>query len=206
MTPPQLENAIGYAYYAYYFRAGSWYEFFTQREFALVLCHTEENLRRKCIALARSGHRGAHELLCGMADFLADITADPLPVWLQKYIVSVAQLREAPKRRGRNPSDDFLRDMAIGRSVEMVTQRFNLRATRNDATTAECGCSIVAIALDRYSDFDMSEANVVAIWRRTVGGKTPSHGEEAELPVGGHRELLGVERALSRYQPLLTAF
>jgi hypothetical protein len=48
-----------------------------------------------------------------------------------------------------------------------------------EASSAECGCSIVAMALDRYSDFDTKEAAVVAIWRRTVGRELPlQHGQE----------------------------
>ena len=172
MTPVQLEEAIGYAAYAYYLRVSSYYEFLTVPELALAVCHTQNYTKRALVSLARSGHVGAHDALCGMANFLTKI-GDSLPLWLQEYIVSAAQFGKKPRRRGRDPWSNFLRDAAIGQAVVMVTQRFGIKATRNDATTAECGCSIVAVALDRYSDVDIKEAAVVAIWMRTAGRQLP---------------------------------
>jgi hypothetical protein len=170
VTPSQLEDTIGYAAWAVWWRASYFNAFLTEPEFALAVCHAKKTTRKALTSLARSGDVATHHALCDMATFLTEI-GDSLPVWLQEYIVSAARLGwepRKPRKRGRDPWNHFLRDAAIGQAVGMVTDAFCLAATRNEATTAECGCSIVAIALDRYTDVDMTEANVVAIWGRTV--------------------------------------
>ena len=162
MTPPQLENAIGYAAYALFWRAHHFDAYIEEPDFAVALCHVKETNRRALISLARSGCHAAHDSLCGMANLLTAL-GDPLPLWLQDYVVAIAQIGEPCRARGRDPWANFLRDVAIGQAVEMVTDAFRLKATRNEATTAECGCSIVAIAINRYAEFDLTEANVVKI-------------------------------------------
>jgi hypothetical protein len=167
MTPAQLENAIGYAAYVFWWRARHIGAYIGEPDFAVALCHVKETNRRALISLARSGCGAAHDSLCGMANFLTAL-GDPLPLWLQDYVVAAAQMGEPRRSRGRDPWVNFLRDVAIGQAVGMVTDAFRLKATRNEATTVECGCSIVAIAINRYAEFDITEANVVKIWRSVV--------------------------------------
>ena len=129
MSPTQLEEAIGYAAYAYFLRISSYYEILTVPEFGLAVCHSQSYTQKAVISLAESGHVGAHDALCGMANFLTKI-GDSLPFWLQEYIVSAAQFGKKPRRRGRDPWGNFLRDAAIGQAVEMVTERFGLKRTQ----------------------------------------------------------------------------
>lgn len=122
------------------------------------------------VAMARSANVAAegdlrwHEALCKVAASLT-MEEKPLPLWLQKYVVCVAQ-KGAPKRkRGPDRLSSWDRDFAIASTVHIIARRFGLHYTRNlYARGKECGCSIVAKALDL--DWEMSEANVVAIWRR----------------------------------------
>lgn len=166
MAPAEL-RAIEYAAFALSWRAGHFRAYFQEAEVALVLCHYKEINQRALVSLARSGHAAAHTSLCAMANFLTGID-DPLPLWLQDYVLFAAQVGEGRRERGRDAQENFLRDAAIGQAVAMVTDAFDLRPTRNAATSAECGCSIVAEALARHFNVHMTEANVVSIWRRTV--------------------------------------
>ena len=108
-------------------------------------------------------HHGA-ELLCDFADALTT-EEKPLPLWLQEYLVGVAREEGSIRRkRGRDMYANVDRDNDIAMVVSNTVEVFDLRPTRNAATTTECGCSIVAKAL-RGIGVEMSEANIAAIWR-----------------------------------------
>jgi hypothetical protein len=163
---------VDYARYALQFRVRQFETFHSQVELALVWCHTREIHRAGLISLAQAGWLVAHQLLWRMAEFLTKI-GDPLPHWLQRYIVGSARDRRPTgrRKRGRDPLSNLFRDIVIAQAVAMVTQAYRLRPTRNAATTAECGCSIVRTALAAEGSH-MSEATVTSIWR-WYEGKEP---------------------------------
>jgi hypothetical protein len=134
-------------------------------EVALSWCHFRETNRSALVSLARGGWHTAHAILCEMALFLTEV-GDPLPLWLQEYVVFSAADGEAKgSKRGQNALTNVARDMAIAMATDFITEMYKLRPTRSTATNTECGCSIVAKALEGLSIY-MSEANVAAIWQR----------------------------------------
>jgi hypothetical protein len=139
-------------------------------EVALVRCHFSKSTRKALIGIAQAGWRPAHEILCRMADVLTSF-GDPLPGWLQKYVVRAAMDRKAQllkKRRGCDPATHLVRNIVIAQVTDMIAQSCDLRPTRNvTATAGECACSIVAKALASL-DLHMSEANVARIWREDL--------------------------------------
>lgn len=132
---------------------------------SLVLCNGRQSSRDAFIAMARDGFQPAHNCLCEMAIFLTEI-GDPLPRWLQEYIVSAAMLGSRRRKKGRDPMTYAMRDMVIGQSIAFIADHFGLRATRNAASErTECGCSIVKAALADLGEHK-SEAAIAAIWRK----------------------------------------
>jgi hypothetical protein len=141
-------------------------DFFAHPELSLVLCHRRRSNREALIKLARAGYERAHITLCGMAQFLTRI-GDPLPHWLQDYIVSAATCPKREKKaRGRDPLMNLIRDNIIWQTVNSIVAEHNLAPTRNAATKSEVSaCSVVAEALAHHGIY-MTEANVVSIWRK----------------------------------------
>jgi hypothetical protein len=99
-------------------------------------------------------------------DFASCLTTygKPLPLWLQDYVVWAAKHGGRSRRqRGRDPYATEHRNQTIASAVLALVEDYGYRPTRNTATTTECGCSIVAKALEDIG-IHMSEGNVVAIW------------------------------------------
>src|SRR5262245_6172931 len=67
---------------------------------AVVRCQ-HESMQQCLVSLARRGWSRAHITLCDMAAFLTEI-GDPLPLWLQEYIVLDA-IGSRPGKRGADP-------------------------------------------------------------------------------------------------------
>jgi hypothetical protein len=148
-------------------------------EVALCWCHFRETSRKGLLSLARDGWQPAHIILCDVAKFLTAF-GDPLPLWLQEYVVFAANESGTRRsKRGQDPLTNLVRDTIITQAVDMVTHRHGFHPTRNIVTTAECGCSIVAKALQHVA-IHMSEANVAAIWRkhRRIGASKPRRSEQ----------------------------
>ena len=163
MTPERTESAI---YDAHFFMA--WLILNDQAmwssspEYALARCHLRYESRKAIIALASFGWHPAHELLWKMAEFLTDI-GDPLPIWLQQYIVVERSKKTCPKRASGN----LVRDTVISLAIEHIAMRHAVHPARNPATSArESACSIVQRGLERLG-IHMTEANVNAIWQKT---------------------------------------
>jgi hypothetical protein len=126
------------------------------------------------IDCVRKGWQEGADLLCDFAETLIE-EGKTVPLWLQEYLVGAARGRRNILRRprGRDPYANVDRDNEIVRMVQIVAEVFRLRPTRNAATTTECACSIVAKALKRI-EFDMSEANVAALWRARFRPSRPT--------------------------------
>ena len=144
-------------------------DWITEPELALVWCHFSRMERRAVLSMGLAGVPRAHACLCGMAEFLTRI-GDPLPSWLQEYVISF--VRDAPirRKRGRSKSTNALRDVSIVQVVAMVTEAHDLQPTRNPTTCTDCVCSIVSEALAERG-IAMTEANVAAIWARAGGSQ-----------------------------------
>ena len=65
----------------------------------------------------------------------------------------------------------MIRDAAIVEAVGVVSQRFGIPPTRNAASVTESGCSLVSEALCSYTNEQLSEASIAAIWQRAGGSK-----------------------------------
>ena len=120
--------------------------------------------RDHLISEAMLGDPYRRDILC---DFANALTADskPLPLWLQEYVVFAARHNGhgSHRKRGRDPYVNRHRNDRIATAVNLLADD-GFCPTRNTVTTTECGCSIVAKALERIG-IHMSEANVAAIWR-----------------------------------------
>lgn len=119
-------------------------------------------LRERLLAKAYSGSRISHDALCYAAERLTAINK-PLPAWLQRYVVVAAREGRKHPKRGRPSDENSKRDGAIMWTALVVTLRYNLRPTRNVASTTASACSVVETALKRLS-IVMTEANVNKIW------------------------------------------
>jgi hypothetical protein len=165
MTPIELDRARMTAGFALW-RTWDLFDLtLTDPEYALALCHLNSTIRTSVLSMARSGQELPHKSLCAMAAILTDL-GNPLPAWLQEYLVAVVNRKATVRSRGRNPVANIVRDVAISRAVACVSDGYGLPPTRNAATKSACGCSIVAEALAAYCNLHMTEANVTAIWRR----------------------------------------
>jgi hypothetical protein len=176
MMPDEREKAICTAVFLLGWRS-MWIDtYLAEPDVGLVLCHLSEIRRRALIALANDGSASAHHSLCRMAVFLTGI-GDPLPPWLQAYVVSAAQ-RGLSKNseRARRPMVNFLRNVTIGQTVGMVVEWCNLRPRRRAGAHSESACSIVAAALARLG-LHMSEANVASIWQSVRDDDMLLHGD-----------------------------
>ena len=120
-----------------------------------------------------------------MADFLTRI-GDPLPYWLQEYVVSFMRNAPVPMKRGRKKATNALRDVTIVQAVAMLANAHDLQPTRNAATAdaaphVECACSILSQALEAHG-LKMTEANVAAIWAQAGGSKVLMDADRCEDP------------------------
>jgi hypothetical protein len=164
MTTDEMEAAIS--------NLSSWLAFLMHRydhcrwepEVVLAWCSFRESNRDVLISLALRGWQPAHALLCDMAALLTAI-GDPLPRWLQEYVVVAARAGPACANRGQHPFDNHIRDWAIATLIASACNQYRLRPTRNPTkTNKESGCSITKKALEHLG-IHMSEANVAAIWQ-----------------------------------------
>ena len=163
MMAPQMDP-VGYANYWLVWQFHRYDYKKWDPEVALAWCQFRPSNCDVLVSLASCGWQPAHTLLCNMAAILTDV-GDPLPPWLQRYVVVTARAGPEPARRGQHPLDNLIRDFTISAAVKSIADRFDLRPTRNPAnTTKESGCSIVKQALER-AGIHMSEANVAAIWQ-----------------------------------------
>lgn len=164
MTPEQIQSAVRDASWYMAWRTIHYDVHLSDPEVALFWCCFRKTNRVVLTSLARGGWQPAHLTLCNMAKILTSF-GDPLPKWLQEYIVFAAEDGgEQRSQRGQNPLTNLIRDIVISIAVKSISQRYLLRPTRNSTTTTESGCSIVAKSLELLG-MHMSEANVVAIWR-----------------------------------------
>lgn len=169
MTPSQHQQALTHAIESIKWRLEAIEDWLYDPVELLVWCHFSRIHRQAVLAMGRAGQSRAHSCLCGMAEYLTSI-GDPLPSWLQDYVVFFLQHARLPKKRGRSKATNALRDVAIVQTIAMLTNSHDLQPTRNAATTLECGCSILSEALLRVG-IDMGEANVAAIWSKSGGNK-----------------------------------
>jgi hypothetical protein len=124
------------------------------------------------VSEALNGSRRAHEDLCERAERMT-AAGQPLPLWLQHYVVRVAAKGKPRAKRGRKVEDyNRARDAAITWATFVIVLRYALKPTRSPGwrTPVESGCSIVAMALKRLGlDPDMTEGNLDRIWRTGAG-------------------------------------
>lgn len=113
---------------------------------------------------ARAGYRLADEAL---RELILDYVnrEEKLPTALASYSMVITGGAVPNKRPAPERSDKVLRDIAITTMVLLISEKFAIKPTRNLATSKPSACSIVAAALEGEL-MAMSEANVVAIWRR----------------------------------------
>ena len=128
----------------------------------------------------------SRDILCDFASALTTYGKPP-PLWLQKYLVSAVRYAGRPRReRGRDPYASSHRNLTIATAIYMLVEFDGYRPTRNTATTTECASSIVAKALERIG-INMSEANVVAIWRAVDRVFAQANSSEPEEQPQGRR-------------------
>ena len=166
----EAKTPIGHAALAIMWRSQQLYPLLVEPELAFVFCQRREYIRLALVSLARSGNKAADGCLRGMAEFLTEI-GEPLPLWLQEHVILFSLSGDRQRERGRSAAANIIRDAIIGQAVQMVADQYEISPTRNQATIAECGCSIVSKALEKYCGYSMSEANVTQIWRRTAGAE-----------------------------------
>jgi hypothetical protein len=110
MTPEEVEEAIGYTQWIITWRTNAYEAYLLDPVIALYWCHTRQVHREALVSLANDGWDVGHVLLCEMATFLTEI-GDPLPSWLQEYVVFVARKgRVKRSKRGRDPLANLVRN------------------------------------------------------------------------------------------------
>jgi hypothetical protein len=172
LTPADKERAHHQALGVLFWAHSRLNESMADPVLSVALCHSNKGMQGAIILMARAGIVEAHNCLWAMAFFLNEIS-DSLPLWLQRYVVASGG-EERPIKPGRDPAANIVRDALIAHAVEAVTQQWiGMRPTRNNATTVECGCSIVKKALEEFGIY-MTEAAVTAIWRK---GRSPLIGK-----------------------------
>jgi hypothetical protein len=115
----------------------------------------------EAVALARAGFEMWVECLRDLILEYQNRGENP-PIYLAAFAMDLTH--GIPGRPGRQRSADQMRDIVIGTIVGMVSERFNLRATRNAASRHPSGCSVMTTAL-RLEGMAMSEDNVVQLWK-----------------------------------------
>lgn len=109
---------------------------------------------------ARNGWTVAHEALREMI-LEHQNSRQPMPTYLEAYAMYLVENGVPKKLPGQRKEANILRDIAITCSVLMVSERFNMRPTRNPTTKKRAsGCSIVAEASG------LTESDVISIWGR----------------------------------------
>jgi hypothetical protein len=123
------------------------------------------------ISEALAGSRFAHDALCRVACELTEVD-EPLPPWLQRYVVRAAKEGKARAARGRRLRDNLERDKQIAHAAFVIAVRYSLHPTRNVATAdcaaTESGCSIVVKAFERLGTA-LTESAVNRIWNAGGG-------------------------------------
>jgi hypothetical protein len=112
-------------------------------------------------ALADAGWTQAHRALLDRAEKLT-AAGKPLPLDLQKYVVTAARCGAVRGKGYKN----FGRDVCIKVAIRRLLAR-GFSATRNAASEGESASSIVARAL-QHLGIRMTEAGVAKIWEREV--------------------------------------
>jgi hypothetical protein len=86
------------------------------------------------------------------------------PSRLRLYILDAADIKRS-RRRGRPPGggDLSLRDMTIICIVAVISQRFNLRATRNPASKSRSACRVVTLGLEAER-LGLSDSSLETLW------------------------------------------
>jgi hypothetical protein len=113
---------------------------------------------RAAIAQARKGDAGVARFL---AKFVRGALLPPVPDFLADYVVETLSKGWPENRRG-HPRGSIPRARLIEGAVDRVCQAFDVPRTRNAATEAPSGCSIVAEALASLG-LHLSEARVAEI-------------------------------------------
>jgi hypothetical protein len=122
-------------------------------------------------AYARAGWEDAHLTLREMvAEHLA--RDGKLPPQLADYVIDQWNPALAPRPRGQSKAKNILRDICFVAVVSEVSQRFDLRPTRNRASRAPArrpsACAIVAEAarLELTGSAKASARAIEQIWQR----------------------------------------
>jgi hypothetical protein len=154
---------------------GNWFEGDESRRACRLMMHERilsnaTNLM-DAVAFARAGYGFFEEVLRELIlEFQNQNRADAMPVYLKAFAMELTTGVRYSKKSGRNQFEDVARDLIIGAIVGKVSERFNLRPTRNAALGRRpSACSIVARAL-ALEGMAMSESNVRHLWlmRRRV--------------------------------------
>jgi hypothetical protein len=178
------EAAFYLNYQAYRYDYNRW-----EPEVALYWCDFRERNRDVLISMALSGWTPAHALLTEMSLFLTKL-GEPLPLWLQEYVVASAHVGGIKPRRGLNPVANAIRDLAIAATVELVAERHRTKHTRSCGTERESACSIVAQSLSCLGTH-MSESRVVSIWQAHERSKRERQRRVDAAESAGERALIG---------------
>lgn len=100
----------------------------------------------------------------------------PRPFALNSWLAEERQkMRREPKKRGRDPYDNFVRDMAIVEAVERLSKVEGIHATRNPFRKKnDCqmccyeggasACDIVGIAVALFCEQNLSYKRIEGIW------------------------------------------
>jgi hypothetical protein len=89
---------------------------------------------------------------------------EQMPTYLRAYDMELTRGASYSRRSGRHRADQLLRNLVLAVIIAMVIERFELRPTRNIASSRPSACSVVARALE-LEGMAMSEPAVVQIWK-----------------------------------------
>lgn len=136
----------------------------------------------KVIEAARAGHHDADLALRELGVEMMDRSEMP-PAALRAYLQE-ALIQPPVSRDGRlNITDLWLRDVAVAVLVAMAVERWQLKATRNRASTWPSACSLVAAALYRCGIEDIGELHVERIYANHGGPRGPAARLSASVPL-----------------------
>jgi hypothetical protein len=112
---------------------------------------------------ARGGYREYIRALCDFAAWLTE-RGIALPAPMRHFIAEFLRNPKMSRKRGRNSSDLWARNFAIGWAMVQIVKRWKFPPTRNEVTEPASAASIVRMALDRGPGIHLSEKSINRIW------------------------------------------
>ena len=127
------------------------------------------------IDYARAGWDDADDVMRVLIVEFMD-RGERLPPSLYAYSMEIVRPQAAPRPRGRAKASNFLQDIAIVTLVWELTNRFNLKPTRNSSSRTASACGIAAVAVTEAGiNRPLNSKAVEALWTRYSRDLTRTH-------------------------------